>query len=468
MDIFEKFLRLLEFSESELPEILPRWRNACRLLGLSEEDVRFACEDWIPRYWDLSLKGVRKCIGAYMRELIEMSRLSEYKALGHKIIYGNTPCHPSCFYANKIAGGGKVHISNPDYLLASIYTTFFNKQLSGASSCMSQSCAHCGKNCMRADAQRDNLLVHPDVVWNWGLYCNEAPKTEELLQCVGISDWVCVLTTAPKDVPLGTHEAECDYPVDYLAKQLRLAQDEISGITGYKVNEEHIRQASDYYLAYLGKIEELEKLVTKNDPQPISGNDFALFGTMMHATFDTGFEYLNVAIDTVLEEVRDRVNRGQGPLPQGAPRLACHFVPYTFPWITNEFMNNGINLTTSILFATASMLKHCQDEDVYRLMAKQWLSNPSAVNMMDEANTVSEMLKDCPTDGVMYGFYSFDRWLGALHKLIIRVVEEKTGIPHYYLEGDFWSDVDIHQKDRVARIKAIANDMKINHMLSGR
>ncbi len=468
MNIYEKFLRMLEFTDEEMPDMLPKWELACKRIGLTREDVRFSAEEWIPTYWDMSLKGVRMCIGAYIRELIELSRMSDYKAMGHKILYGNTPCHPSCFYANKLAADGKLHIVNPDYLLSSVYTAFFNKQTSGAGSCMSQGCAHCGKSCMRADAQQNSLIVQPDVVWNWGLYCNEAPKTEELLQCIGNSDWTCVLTTAPKDVPLGVHEADSDYPVNYLASQLRLAQKEISAITGYEVRDEHIHQASDYYLCYLGKIEELEKLVTGNEPQPMSGNDFTLFGAMMHANFDTGFKYLNRAIDTVLDEVRERVAKKQGPLPADSPRVACHFVPYTSPWITREFMNNGVNLIGDMLFATASMINKCEDDDVYRLMARQWLTNPSAVNMMDEANILSEMLTDCKVDGVVHGFYYFDRWLGALNKLVIRIVEENTGIPHYYMETDFWSSVNVRQKDRVARIRAIANDIKINHILNGR
>lgn len=470
MDAYEKFLRLVDFSEDELPSQLPLWRNACKMLGLTKEDVRFAADEWIPTYWDISLHGVRKCIGAYIRELIEMTRLREYKERGDIILYGNIPCHPVCFYANKISGGNSLHTAHPDFLLPTTLSTFFNKnifELNDEGSCMNPLCGHCGKNRMRADAQYKGLIVSPHVMWNWGLYCDEAPKTEELLQGLGDDDWHCVLTTMSKDVSLGTHESEDQERIDFLASQIRLAQQQVSVYTGYVVTDEHILMAADYYMDYLNKLEELESLVLYSDPQPISGNDLAIFGAMVRASFDTGFLYLNEAIDTMIEEVKGLVKQGKGPLPKGAPRLACHFLPYTFPWISNEFINNGINLSTSVLFATASMLKRCTDTDVYKLMAKQWLSNPSAVNMMDEANIVSEMLMDCPADGVMYGFYSFDRWMGALHKLTIQVIEEKTGIPHYYMEGDFWNDARTPQKDRVARIEAIAYKVKINRMVNG-
>ena len=67
MDIFEEFLRLLEFSDEEMTCSLPMWRNDCAILGLTEEDVRFAAHERLPKYWDMTLRGVRKCVGIYKR-----------------------------------------------------------------------------------------------------------------------------------------------------------------------------------------------------------------------------------------------------------------------------------------------------------------------------------------------------------------------------------------------------------------
>lgn len=471
MSIYEEFLRLLDFSDEEIAVQLPLWENACHLLGLSEEDVRFATEDWIPQYWDLSLRGVRKCIGAYFRELIEMTRLSEYKANGAKILYCNMPSHPACIYANKISGGNNIHISHPDFLIASVLNAFFHKTtISDANehSCMNPLCYHCGMNRLKADAQCQGVIISPDVMWNWGLFCNEAPKTEELIQGMGRDDWHYVLTMLPHDVPMGVHEAADDSRITYLATQLRDSQERVSELTGIPVTDEHVILASEEYIHYVSKLEELSDLVLNSDPQPISGNDLALFGAMTHSAFDTGFSYVNEAIDVTLEEVRKRVNQKQGPLPAGAPRLACHFHPYCVPWVNKAFMENGVNLTISILFAPASVLKQFADQgDVYKSIAQQWLSNPSAVNMADEANMVAEMLETCRVDGVLYGFFAFDRWMGPLQKTMIKIVEEKTGIPHFYLEGDFWNDARYSLEDRIDQIQSIAHKLKIHHMVSG-
>jgi len=66
-DIYREFLELCAFEGEELDKMVPVWEKYSALLGLSEEDVRFALDEWIPKYWDIQYLGVRKMIGAYIR-----------------------------------------------------------------------------------------------------------------------------------------------------------------------------------------------------------------------------------------------------------------------------------------------------------------------------------------------------------------------------------------------------------------
>lgn len=471
MNVYENFLKMLAFSEAEIPEMLPRWRQACELLGLSDEDVRFACEDWIPKYWDMSLLGVRKCIGAYFRELIDMTCLAEYKAQGAMLLYSNMPSHPACIYANKIAGGDRLHISYPDFLMASVLNAFFHKStlLSGSeSSCMNPMCNHCGMNCLKVDANIKKIIPSPTVMWNWGLYCNEGPKTEELIESLGDRSWNYILTSMPHDVKVGTCEAEDELRISYLATELKDSQDSISRYTGIEVSQEILRQSTEKYLEYISKLDVLTNLVSCSDPQPISGNDLTIFAILTHTTFNTGYDYIMDALDTVINETKARVNQGLGPLPKGAPNLACHFLPYCVPWVCKAFADNGVNLSVNTYFAPPHVLKNIpREENEYRTIARQWLSNPSAVNMGDEVNIVCKILENSRVNGVLYGFFSFDRWVGGLQKTMIKIVQGRTGIPHFYLEGDFWNDTKYSLEDRITRIQNIALKVKIKHMVSG-
>lgn len=469
MNAYEKFLRLLDFSEQELPEQVPLWKNACYLLGLTEEDVRFAAEEWIPTHWDLSLHGVRMCIGVYIRELIRMAQLPQLKAQGAKIIYSNVPCPAPCIYANKISGGDNLHICSPDNLMATVLNAFFHKSsvLSGYdSSCMNPMCHHCGMNRIRTDAQDTGIITEPTVLWSWGLYCNEAHKTDELIQAIRDGGWNYVLTTIPKDSAAGIAEAEDTHRVKYLAEQFKEGQRQISRYTGIEVTEAHVIAAAEEYIDYINKLENLTDMVSFADPQPISGNDLTIFGALTQVALDFGLKYLNEAMDVITEEVQQRIDAGVGPLPKGAPRLACQFVPFCVPWVNKTFFENGINLSTNTFFASASkQRKYFDRENIYYSLAQQWLCNPSAVNMQNEADLICENLEKYPLDGVLYGFFSFDRWIGSIQKTMIRIVEEKIGRPHYYLEGDFWNDERFTLEDRMDRIKGIAYKVKINHAL---
>ena len=64
-------------------------------------------------------------------------------------------------------------------------------------------------------------------------------------------------------------------------------------------------------------------------------------------------------------------------------------------------------------------------------------------------------------DGIYMGFFDFDRWLGAHQKMLAEVIEEKTGIPHFYIEADYWDDRDYGEESLRTRIESIC---QILHM----
>ena len=471
MSIYRDFLKSLDFSEKEMERILPDWEQACKSLGLTEDDVSFSMTEWLPKHWDLSLHGVRMCIGAYVRELVELSKLSEYKARGDIIIYSNMPSHPACVYANKISGGNRVHIMYPDFFITTVLKAFFNKttiESDDKAGIMNSLCAHCGMNRVRVYAHMKNITVQPTAVWNWGLCCDEGPKTEEIIQSTESKDRNCVLTTVPHDVIFGVEEAKDEKRVSYLARVLRESQSQLSSFTGIKVSDADMKTAMNSYMEFVNKLNVLTEIIVSADVQPLSGNDMAIFSCFFHIVLSSGYKYINNALDELIAEIKVRVSNGEGPLGKDSPRLACHFIPFCVPWVCKAFQDNGINMSINTYFALPyTLLALGSDDDVFRMAARQWLCNPGAVNTGDEIRIVSDIISKIDVDGALYGFFSFDRWLGGLQKTMIRAVENETGIPHYYLEGDFWGEGRYSFEDRLTRIQNIAYTVKINHMMSG-
>ena len=120
-------MELAGFEGEELQEILPRWLESADTLGLSDEDMRYAVEEYIPMNWDVKYKGVRLLIGAWTRELMEVTRTKQNKAEGKKIIYGILPAVVTPYTAFKRAGGDNVHVSFPDLILVKTLNGFFHK-----------------------------------------------------------------------------------------------------------------------------------------------------------------------------------------------------------------------------------------------------------------------------------------------------------------------------------------------------
>lgn len=466
-----QLFRLFEFSDEEIADCIDDWMQGCKRFGISNKDVANALNNTLPSYWDLSLKGIRLCMGAYLREIIELFRLPKYKERGDTIIYCNMPTHPVPIYANKLAGGDRFHVCQPDFFISSILKPFFNKKnlkKIDQTACLNKSCNHCELNQNRISAQLNGMIPLPTVTWNWGLLCNEGPKSEEFLSIMN-QDSSCnyVITSLPHDTCLGVTEAEDEFRVDSLYQRLKTSQERITEYTGISVTEEHMSLAMDNYIAYLTRLDELTRMVKNADPQPIKCNSLSLFSALQHVILDYGNEYFLKAINVLIEECKELIKSEKGILPAGAPKIACHFVPYCTPWLEDVFNDNGINISYSLYFPPLeSMLEETEKtSDCYRIVAKQWLHNPSAVNMGNEITIVEDMLRTNPVEGVLFGFFSFDRWIGAIQKTMISILEENTNIPHYYLEGNFWSDSRFTKEDRLSRIENICYHIKINHMM---
>lgn len=459
------FLKLLGWEGEELEKFLPQWLHAADYLGLKDEDVSNAIESWLPTYWDMSLLSVRKLIAACIREAVELSKAEQFKREGKKIIYSNPTASHASLYANKVAGGDRLHVFYPDFIITSVNQAFFGKTQSGSDGhhSMSANCQHCALNCIRLQACFAGQIIPPTVTWNWGLHCNEASKTEEMIHCLYGEEWQDVFIMIPHDAPNGSIEAEDEKRVSYFAQQIKEGQRQVSAITGIEVTEEHMRQATEKYLAYMRRMEKLSDLVINADPQPMAVNELTQFGICMQVCFDTGLDYINDAIDTAIEEMEERIKNGIGILPKGAPKLACHFQPLNIPWIDRAFLKHGVAIALGRIFPPASWLEEAVDEsDMYITAARHCLLCPNAVNMKNESAIATRLLSNYNFDGALFGFFSHDRWIGALHKTMIREVEEITGIPHYYLEGEFWSDDNYSMEDRLPIIRSICNSLKIS------
>lgn len=464
-DVYEKSLKLIGFEEIEIPKYLPEWQKASEKLGLTEEDIEFATKEWIPAHFDVKLEGVRKLLGCLLREVMDLTKANEYKRGGTKIVYGIMPAITHYYYALKLTAPGKIYVSFPDYFLTVVMNGLFHKlnpYLEEAEkSGIPYGCRHCALNKTRYAARRLGIIPSPDVNWIWGFVCDEGPKTDEFIQLYHDPTWKTYITRIPHDQPLGTVEDEADDRVEYLAAQMKDGFEFVQDVTGIKVTEDKIAEVTGIWQRYYNKLGELYRLLG-SDPQPLSGEIGGLFFLPLTAPFNTGFEGMESALDTTIKEVKQRVANKDGILPEGAPKLMAFIIPVTLPWIPKMFEENGVGLTFGdISTPSKKQLMPPRFDDPYMAAAETWLKRSSSVNTGYRAQLICEKLETYGIDGMVFGFFDFDRWIGSDHRLLARMVEEKTNRLVFYIEGDIWDDRDYSPEALRTRIESICEIAKM-------
>lgn len=465
-DIYEKFLRLVEFEEDEMPEILPAWRKTCEKFGLTEDDMKFAMEERLPAHFELEMKGVRKMLGGWIRELIDVTKTPEYKENGVKLVYGILPLTSYFYYSLKLTAGEAVYAGLPDYIMAVALNMIFHKlgpYLEEAEAHgMSYGCRHCPLNKTRYAARRLGLIAAPDVMWVWGFICDEGPKSDEFINVYYDPEWKTYVSRLPQDQPLYSVEDEDVERVKYLADQMKDGFEFVQRQTGIKVTDAKLMEAIGIYQRYNKKYGELNRLMT-SDPQPLGGLTCMVFSQPILNPFNTGIDHMESALDITIEEVKQRVAQKQGVLPKGAPRLMTWLTPVCVPWIAKMFENNGVGMTVSSLLVPTKkqMTKPPAFEDPYMVAAELWLRGEFMVNTGYEVEQILEKLETYTCDGMIFGFIDFDRFLGRDQKLMAKIVHEKTGLPVFYIEGDIWDDRDYSPGALRTRIESICEIIKM-------
>jgi benzoyl-CoA reductase/2-hydroxyglutaryl-CoA dehydratase subunit BcrC/BadD/HgdB len=171
---------------------------------------------------------------------------------------------------------------------------------------------------------------------------------------------------------------------------------------------------------------------------------------------------LEKALDMTIEEVKQRVARKDGILPKGSPKVMIYVMPAALPWIPRMFEENGVGLTFTVVSSpTKKELAPSRFEDPYFAAAETWLKRCSTINLGYKAQVICEKIETYGIDGMIFGFFDFDRWLGSDHRLLAKMVEEKTKLPVFYIEGDVWDDREYSPEALRTRIESICEIVKM-------
>lgn len=118
---------------------------------------------------------------------------------------------------------------------------------------------------------------------------------------------------------------------------------------------------------------------------------------------------------------------------------------------------------------TLDKLKVYEDDvrytDIFDIAAEQWMRSSNTMNVKNEALANAEKIKaNMPLDGVILGFFDFDRWMGAQHKMMAPLIEQEVGIPVYYIEGDSWDSREYNEETLRTKVESICQIVKMRKL----
>ncbi|MCJ7836344.1 2-hydroxyacyl-CoA dehydratase family protein [Cuneatibacter sp. NSJ-177] len=421
------FLKACDFSEEEILAWSAVLEEACRPFGLCGEDLRRAAEEILPSHYDMGLEGIRLLIGAYVREFLNLYRKSPaYR------IYTTVPAPIPALLAVQEAGGDSVLVCSADYLLMVVLRGFLGWEGPGdviGSPC----CRHCGLNELRIYSAESGLLPDPDLMWNWGMLCDESGKSNEWLN-LRLQSWPLASVILPK-----TAAEEPEARRAYMAAEIGDTLREVGKKAGIEIGEEAKERAWKKWERLSFAVESLNHWNCTHIQ--LGGNENAL----VQALFLAGFSDWEPALHSLqilrkeLQE-RERLNPGKN---KPSCRIGCFLLPFLVPEVSDLFEANGVRLLTS----TAVMARKdggCRTGSFEEKVASFWMRAGIASTMEEEAEMIGDYLIRYQLDAYLIGMFSFDRWMGAHQKLLARRIQERTGKKTLFLELDFWGkDIEL-------------------------
>lgn len=466
--MYTEFLKLCGFESQEIKKELPRLEKAFKILGLGLEDVKQA-EERIVDIFDTQLKGVRKFLGIWIKELLAMVLAKEE---GKKVIYGiwPAPCEP---FLAALLPSRNVYVGFPDITLVMILGGMFNKLspiLEAAERhALPAGAAHCSLNQTRLGAHLLGIIPKADLSIAWGVICDESPKTEELLHEIFGQPVVYCQRCQDEDLA----EYKQTFPevnprsIEFLASEMTKANRKLEEVLGFKITDEILAEATkkrrEFAIGFLRLVE-----LMKADPIPISQANL----TLPHILLNCSYQDLEAPIEAIhilCEEVEQRVKAGVGVVEKGAPRvLHSLLASLGDPGLTRMIEELGIAIPLVEGAYTHPARPTTKLTDPTQIIARRLLRQGLMSCISARIDGIAQACRDWNLDGVIWVNHFACRQGGTDAYMLKKAVTEKLGIPMMVLDADIYDSRDYTRHQMRTRIETFAEMLRVAKATRGK
>ena len=434
-----EMLALCGYEDHEMEPELPRVKKAFARLGITNEDISRGKER-LNTYYDIELKGVRKIIGLFLREMVNITLAKEEGK--KKVIHGCMSPTFEVFGSALVSNSDEVCVMVPNPLFMAIFGCVFGKfvpilEAAERHWLKGGLVSHCAMVKTRVGLLTLNLIPKPDLMITSGSLCETSPKTNDLFHEL-------------YDIPTFYHET-CqdrelrDYPdstraMELSARGMRRMTQKLQEATGVEITDEMLWEVIRVKDDIAKKVDQVHKLIRDSDPVPIGSTHENLLGWLTPVPLSVDFLLsAKEAVTTLYEELRERVEKGVGVLEKGAPKLMGICPPHhSDPRLEHLVNKCGMALIATDMEFSAPPTSRKPPKDPYEALSSH-INASLAVYLGGRISIILEACRQLKVQGVLNHYHVGCRSVAGDALIIKDAIKRELGIPVLTLE---WENFD--------------------------
>ncbi len=452
--MYTELLKLCSFEADEIERERPRIDKAFKILEIGGEDIKRG-EDRIKQYLDIELLGVRKFLGIWMRELVNLVLAKEEH---DKVVYSDFPMELRPLMSMMLSTDEKeVYFAVPGQTINLTMGQIFDKLTpfleAGEENGLPPGSAHCGLYQTRLGAMVKGVIPFPDLSVIASYHCDQPSEAEQLLHEVyGVP--VAYLDSCP-DANWDDFPKYNDYRARYSGTQARKLFQTFEEVIGGQLTEEAIRITNRSNAKYRLTFQQMIENIGHADPQPISQASLA-HAFFLNSMPTRDIEGKQEALEILAEEVQQRIDEGKGVVEKGAPGVYCTATISVDASITHMIEQTGLAIRVQMPFWLSPyvLTKHPYTEWADMIGVGPCLDVPHSCQAHVTINM--ENAKAFNVDGVINFYpYSCREWAITV-MMTKRAMEKELGVPVLVLEGDAYDTRNYSAGQLRTRIETFA------------
>jgi hypothetical protein len=456
--VYEKLLAMVGYTPDEIRCQLPRIKKAFHKLGIDEEDIPIA-EKRMESFFDLKLEGIRKMLRIFIEEAVALPLANEEK---EAVLYAHFPPGPPDLFLAATMVSDRIYVGNPseiiDFVLGAIFGKLDHILEAAEENGMIPGDAHCGRHQLLTGLYALKLIPVPDLSLSWSWFCDEATKADEF--CHLRFHLPGRLMTIGRSMDNNVREEESPKrSFRYLTDEIRAAKKTLEDFIGRSISDDALYEAIHVKHRFWKSYFKICHLNGTAASQPLNITPLIYFWTIGNLSLREPQEAQN-AIDLLYEELVERVNRGEGVVPAGAPRAMVPLVSLVDPGIVQMLEDQGIAIPYTEVNSVTSKRFWPETKDPCEEIASKFFKSPVSQSYRMRIDSVIEECRKWKIDGLFWYNHFSCRPTYTDSIMIVKAVKEELNIPAILIEGDAY-DPRYYTKEQLrTRIEAFAEILK--------